>query len=114
MGRKSLAILALFGLVVLASQLHCHDARKLGPFMQYRSSLVLHFQPHNFFVTSYSGVDSNNSYFEKEEDIKNSEEDDTDEEEEGEGEGLKEPHPADELLQTHKADGTKSYILGGY
>lgn len=25
-----------------------------------------------------------------------------------------EPHPADELLQTQRADGTESYILGGY
>eukprot|EP00249_Psilotum_nudum_P011606 c23269_g1_i1 orf=544-912(+) len=34
--------------------------------------------------------------------------------EEEEEEAVHERHPADELLQLHKADGTQSYILGGY
>ncbi|GLJ29936.1 hypothetical protein SUGI_0591780 [Cryptomeria japonica] len=114
MGSKNLAIVPLFGFVVLACLLHCDDARKLGPFIQYRSSLVLHFQPHlqNFSVPSYSGEERNPSYIEKEDVVKEKEEDGNEEEEEREG--MKEPHPADELLQTHRADGSKSYILGGY
>ncbi|GLJ29937.1 hypothetical protein SUGI_0591790 [Cryptomeria japonica] len=116
MGRKDLAIVPLFGLVILGCLLHCDDARKLGPFIQYRSSLVLHFQPHlqNFSVPSYSGEERNPSYIEKEDAVEVKEEEDNEEEEEEEGGGMKEPHPADELLQTHRADGTKSYILGGY
>lgn len=120
MAIRQWGVVHVVGLLVLACQLHCHDARKLGHFIQYRSSLVLHFQPHlHFFARrgDYSGLEINTAYtdsHEKEEATEDSEEEEGDDKQHEEEEGVNEPHPADELLQTHNADGTKSYILGGY
>eukprot|EP01018_Ginkgo_biloba_P001853 Gb_29576 [translate_table: standard] len=115
-GRKHWAIVLLIGLLVMACQLPCNNARRLVPWLNTKSSLVLHFQPSlQSSDSGYSAMESNGyvESYEKHALMNENEENDIEEEEE-EKEIIHEPHPADELLQFHKADGTKSYILGGY
>lgn len=121
MDRQRLLVVSLLGILVIACQLNPHHARKLGPFRHYKSLLVLHFLPGVHAASGGHSVVEDSPYMDSF-DSKvlvnyNGDQDWADIEEEGEQEEEKiihEPHPADELLQTHKADGTESYILGGY